>query len=60
MSFEEKPKSMSDWFVVLEANGRGVEIRVKDHVYAGADEVLSLKDEELFASVTNPSVAVKG
>jgi formylmethanofuran dehydrogenase subunit E len=60
MSFEEKAKSMADWFVLLEANGHSVEIRVKDNLYAGADEVLSLKDEELFASVTNPSAVVKG
>jgi formylmethanofuran dehydrogenase subunit E len=60
MSFEEKAKSMTDWFVLLEADGRSVEIRVKDHLYAGADEVLSLKDEDLFASVANPTVAARG
>jgi formylmethanofuran dehydrogenase subunit E len=60
MSFVEKAKSMTDWVVLLEANGRSVEIRVKDHLYAGADEVLSLRDEDLFASVLCPVVAAKG
>ncbi len=60
LSFEEKAKSMTDWIVVLEAGGRWVEIRVKDHLYTGADEVLSLKDEYLFASVAHPSAFVQG
>ena len=50
MQFEEKAKSLTDWFVLLEAGGRSIEIRVKDQLYAGADEVLSLKEEELFTS----------
>jgi len=50
MQFEEKAKSLTDWFVLLEADGRSIEIRVKDQLYAGADEVLSLKEEELFTS----------
>ena len=50
MQFEEKAKSLTDWFVLLEAEGRSIEIRVKDQLYAGADEVLSLKEEELFTS----------
>ena len=59
MSFEEKAKSLADWFVLLEADGRSIEVRVKDQLYAGADEVLSLADEHLFTvgSLTN---AVKG
>ena len=48
MNFEEKPKSLADWFVLLEANGRSVRIQVKDQLYSGADEVLSLKEEHLF------------
>lgn len=60
MTFEEKAKSMKDWFVLLEADGRSVEIRVKDHLYAGADEVLSLKDEDLFVAAVNPSIAARG
>jgi hypothetical protein len=47
----EKPKSLADWFVVLEANGRSVRIQVKDQLYSGADEVLTLKDEHLFEPV---------
>jgi hypothetical protein len=50
MSFEEKAKSLTDWFVLLQANGRSVEIRVKDQLYSGADEVLSLGEEQLFTS----------
>lgn len=60
MTFEEKPKSLKDWFVRLEADGRSTEIRVQDHLYSGADEVLSLKDEHLFTTVGKTSSAVKG
>jgi len=56
MQFEEKAKSLTDWFVLLEAEGRSIEIRVKDQLYTGADEVLSLKEEELFASSTSSQV----
>jgi formylmethanofuran dehydrogenase subunit E len=56
MRFKEKPKSLADWFVILEADGRSVEIRVKDQLYSGAEEVLSLRDEHLFAlSVPAPA-----
>ena len=56
MQFEEKPKSLADWFVILEADGLSVEIRVKDQLYSGAEEVLSLRDEHLFAlSVPAPA-----
>jgi formylmethanofuran dehydrogenase subunit E len=57
MQFEEKARSLTDWFVRLEAEGRSIEIRVKDRLYAGADEVLSLKEDELFTS-SLPSQAV--
>lgn len=50
MSFAEKAKSLTDWFVLLEAKGRTVEIHVKDQLYAGADEVLSLGEDQLFTS----------
>jgi hypothetical protein len=50
MNFEEKPKSLTDWFVLLEADGRSVEIRVKDQLYTGADEVLTLADDHLFTT----------
>ncbi len=48
MQFEENPKSLADWFVILEKDGNSVEIRVKDRLYTGAEEVLSLADEHLF------------
>ncbi len=48
MEFEEKPKSLHDWFVRLEADGRAVEVRINDQLYSGADEVLSAPDEQLF------------
>jgi tRNA-Thr(GGU) m(6)t(6)A37 methyltransferase TsaA len=51
MSFEEKAKSMTDWVVRLEKTNRTVTIRIKDQLYSGADEVLSLGDDLLFASV---------
>jgi len=50
MQFEEKPKSLLDWFVRLESEDGSIEIRVKDRLYAGADEVLSLTEEELFTA----------
>lgn len=50
MQFDEKAKSLTDWFVCVEAEEKSIEIRVKDQLYAGADEVLSLKEEELFTS----------
>ncbi len=58
MDFEEKAKSLADWFVLLEADGRSIEIRVKDQLYSGADEVLSLADEHLF-TVGNVANTVK-
>lgn len=48
MQFEEKPKSLTDWLVVLESDGRRIELRVHDKLYSGADEVLSLPAEQLF------------
>lgn len=54
MAFEEKPKSLCDWLVRLEANGRAVEVRVKDQLYSGADEVLGAPDDELFLRVGEP------
>jgi len=56
MTFEEKAKSLADWFVTLEAQGHKVEVRVKDQLYSGADEVLSLPEEQLF-TVIAPSAA---
>lgn len=51
MSFEENAKSLTDWRVSLETPDRSVVIRINDQLYSGADEVLALADEVLFASV---------
>ncbi len=51
MEFEEQPKSLLDWFVILEKDGQRSELRVNDHLYSGAEEVLSLADENLFTVV---------
>jgi tRNA-Thr(GGU) m(6)t(6)A37 methyltransferase TsaA len=53
MTFVDKPKSLTDWNVLLEGNGQTVEIQVLDRLYAGADDVLSMKDEHLFIVKTN-------
>jgi tRNA-Thr(GGU) m(6)t(6)A37 methyltransferase TsaA len=60
MKFEEKPKSLADWFVRLEGGDRSVEIRINDRLYSGADEVLSLDDQHLFASVQCDVAVPKG
>lgn len=41
MDFVEIPESLVDWFVLLNAKGRSIEIRVKDQIGSGADEVLT-------------------
>jgi len=60
MTFEEKPKSLADWFVRLEGGDRSAEIRINDRLYSGADEVLSLDDQTLFASVECDAAVAKG
>ena len=57
MIFEEKAKSLTDWFVRLEAKGQSVEIRVRDQLYSGADEVLSLGEDQLF-TLSDPVATV--
>lgn len=57
MTFIDKPKSLADWLVVAEGNGRRVTIQVRDQLHAGADDVLSLADEHLFESVKTIEVA---
>ena len=57
MSFEEKAKSLADWMVSLEYGDHWVRIRLCDKLYSGADEVLALPDEVLFASVESDSSA---
>ncbi len=59
MQFEEKPKSLADWFVRVKDGDRSVEIRINDHLYSGAGEVLSLDDQRLFASVERNAAVSK-
>jgi tRNA-Thr(GGU) m(6)t(6)A37 methyltransferase TsaA len=51
MRFIEKPESVGDWSVCLEAGEEAVLVRLNDRLYAGADEVLSVSDDTLFATV---------
>jgi len=57
MSFEEKAKSLADWAVSLQHGEHCATIRLCDKLYSGADEVLALPDEVLFASVESDSSA---
>ncbi|MDR3764476.1 MAG: tRNA (N6-threonylcarbamoyladenosine(37)-N6)-methyltransferase TrmO [Acidobacteriota bacterium] len=60
LDFEEKPKSISDWYVCLSSGKKKVEIRIKDQILAGADEVLSLGDDALLESVVVSELAPRG
>jgi tRNA-Thr(GGU) m(6)t(6)A37 methyltransferase TsaA len=51
LDFIDKAKSIADWSLTLTKAGRSVEIRLADRLYAGADEVLSRPDDQLFVSV---------
>jgi len=51
MSFTEKMASIGAWSVRLEGGAGAVTVRLHDRLYAGADEVLSVSDDLLFASV---------
>jgi formylmethanofuran dehydrogenase subunit E len=51
MDFTEKAESIGRWSVRLETGEGAVELRLHDRLYAGADEVLSVPDEILFAAV---------
>ena len=55
LDFIDKARSIADWSLVLKNGTRQVEIRLADRLYAGADEVLSLPDEQLFTSVQTTS-----
>lgn len=55
LEFIDKARSIADWSLVLKKGARQVEIRLADRLYAGADEVLSLPDEQLFTSVHTTS-----
>ena len=60
MEFEEKAKSIADWYVCIQAAGRQVELRIKDRLLAGADEVLALSDGDLLESAVTPSAVQRG
>lgn len=51
MEYEDHARNMAEWKVVLFSGTGKVTICMQDHLYAGADEVLSLPDDVLFASV---------
>jgi tRNA-Thr(GGU) m(6)t(6)A37 methyltransferase TsaA len=53
MVFVEDPQSVGHWSVRLETEGSAVLIQLQDHLYSGADEVLGLADDILFASVSH-------
>jgi len=58
MIFVEDPRRVGNWSVRLQAGEDAVLIRLHDRLYSGADEVLSLSDEVLFASVGRVPAAV--
>ncbi|TEB16961.1 S-adenosyl-L-methionine-binding protein [Pelotomaculum sp. FP] len=49
--FEELHTSPGQWKLLLADNSREVEIRLNDHIYAGASEVLEVDEYVLFAAV---------
>jgi tRNA (adenine37-N6)-methyltransferase len=51
MAFEDKSRDMGLWLLQLEAQGKTATIRMNDRLYAGADEVIAMADDILFASV---------
>ena len=53
--FIEKPQSVGDWSLRLEAGDGAVLVQLRDCLYSGADEVMSLPDEMLFADVSHIS-----
>lgn len=52
MSFQELKTTTGDWKLRLASWDGEVEIKLNDHLYSGAAEVLELKEDILFASVT--------
>jgi tRNA-Thr(GGU) m(6)t(6)A37 methyltransferase TsaA len=51
MDFTEDVKSLANFVATVRAQGKAVTIRVRDRLYSGADEVLALGEEHLFASI---------
>jgi len=48
MEYIEDPKVVADWYVSMASAGMRVKVQIKDSLYAGADEVLGLANDELF------------
>ena len=48
MRFAEKIKPLGDWTLRLRVGGQVAAIRLRDHLYTGADEVLRVKEDVLF------------
>jgi hypothetical protein len=51
MTFEEKAKSVADWMVRAETDGRTVVLRMKDRAWNPTADVLAAPDDLLFESV---------
>ena len=51
MVFKEFDSSPGKWRIKLTGKGSEVEIRLNDHIYSGASEVLEVGEDILFASV---------
>lgn len=51
MDFEDVSRDMSQWLLRLEAPGKAAVVRLNDRLYAGADEVIAMADDVLFAAV---------
>ncbi len=60
MTFEEKAKSVADWAVRADCDGRSVTVRMKDLPWESASEVLAADDELLFQSVEVAVHALRG
>jgi tRNA (adenine37-N6)-methyltransferase len=51
LEFEDKSRTMGDWLLRLETAGKTATVRLNDRLYAGADEVIAMADDILFADV---------
>lgn len=57
MTYEDHARHMDEWMVEISAHGEKVTVKMQDRLYAGADEVIALPDDVLFASVTKSDIA---
>ncbi len=60
MTFEEKAKSVADWMVRAETDGRTVVLCMKDRAWNSSADVLAASDDQLFESVEVPSPSLLG